>query len=311
MSLPTNTQAQDNLLRRTGSINSALLWQLQSNHWLYFELLCSYFRDNQYAEICITNPFTAALGIKWTATKFKSTFVIILISRDEIQPSTLRMGPRKACCKLQRSREGMAQVVKQHTLSVSLCALHKGWEGSASMYMAKRFLIRTMDRPWKSCFLSRFLAKCSISAKYKVVTVQKAKAKELLILQMWFQSLAPHLRIVQKCFGCTNTTIPKTLHVAEPILTLSAADTMVQSPRSSGRNTASKGQDLFAQVQCDNSDCKFKLTSLSQSTLHRLSDQVPIALGSLHHTLLPHNDVPPSCQLSPSCAPSDGYDLYK
>lgn len=65
----------------------------------------------------------------------------------------------------------MAQVVKQHTLSVSLCALHKGWEGSASMYMAKSFLIRTMDRPWKSCFLSRFLAKCSISAKYKVVTV--------------------------------------------------------------------------------------------------------------------------------------------
>lgn len=86
---------------------------------------------------------------------------------------------------------------------------------------------------------------------------------------------------------------------------------MVQSPRSSGRNTAAKGQDLFAQVQCDNSDCKFKLTSLSQSTLHRLSDQVPIAVGSLHHTLLPHNDVPPSCQLPPSCAPSDGYDLYK
>lgn len=59
---------------RTGNASSALLWQLHSDHWLYFEVLCSYFRVNQYAEMCKTNPFTVSLGLKWTATKFRSTW---------------------------------------------------------------------------------------------------------------------------------------------------------------------------------------------------------------------------------------------
>lgn len=72
---------------RTGSANSAMLQQLHLEHWLYFEVLCFYFRVNQYAEMCKTNPFPVALGLKWTAIKFRSTCDIILISMDEMRPS--------------------------------------------------------------------------------------------------------------------------------------------------------------------------------------------------------------------------------
>lgn len=41
-----------------------------------------------------------------------------------------------------------------------------------------------------------------------------AKVKEQLILQMQLQSQAPHLRIVQKCFGHVCKPVPKTPHTA-------------------------------------------------------------------------------------------------
>lgn len=81
---------------RTGSANSALLQQLHSDHCLYFEVLCFYFRVNQYTEMCKNNHFTVALGLKQTATKFRSTCDIILIYMDEIK---LKDWPKDATLK--------------------------------------------------------------------------------------------------------------------------------------------------------------------------------------------------------------------
>lgn len=101
---------------RPGNINSASLWQLQSDRWLHFEVLCSYFRVGQYAEMCKTNPLTVALGINCTATKFRNIFLIILISKDEIEPSVWGADPKMPHWKSEQSREWTALAVQQHIL---------------------------------------------------------------------------------------------------------------------------------------------------------------------------------------------------
>jgi len=58
------------------------------------------------------------------------------------------------------------------------------------------------------------MAKYTISANTKVYIAWMAKVKAWLVFQMQFQSLALHLRFVQKRSGRVCATIPQAPHVA-------------------------------------------------------------------------------------------------
>lgn len=145
------------------------------------------------------------------------------------------------------------------------------------MYLAKSFLIRTMDKSQKPHFLNTPLLQPA-TFKYKAYIIWMAKVKEQLQYQMQFQSLALHLRTVQMCCWLVFTTIPQALHVASTYLWLSVAtESTVQSQPSSRRNEVSTDQDLLAQIQHDYSG--LKLTRLSQTTPGRLTDPASANLG--------------------------------